>query len=59
MVGEHPDEQAMWNGRRVVTLRKMLLGAWISNIYSLHHLLLLLLLGEKRELENILNILNI
>lgn len=48
MVGEHPDEQPMWN---VVALRKMLLRGQINNICSLYHILLHLFWGQKREVS--------
>lgn len=43
----HPDEQAMWNGWGMVTLMKMLLGGQINNVFSLYHLLLLLLWDRR------------
>ena len=48
MVGEHPDEQPMWN---VVALRKLLLCGQINNICSGYHILLLLFWEQKREVK--------
>lgn len=41
----------------VVALREMLLGGQINNICSLYHVILLLW-GQKREVESILTILS-
>lgn len=53
--GEHPNEQAMWNGRRV-TLRKMLLGGQIIYFHSITSYYFCF---WDRKVESILNILTI